>query len=119
MFTELAPWASLVQRFGRLNRGGEEGSAQAFWIDIATNGPEKDATEPALPYNPEDLNTARECIQPLREVSPKTLEAFGLELKDFSQVLRRKDLYQLFDTDPDLTGFDVDVSPYVRGANDT
>ena len=25
----------------------------------------------------------------------------------------------LFDTDPDLTGFDVDVSPYVRDADDT
>jgi CRISPR-associated endonuclease/helicase Cas3 len=39
-------------------------------------------------------------------------------LTDSWQVLRRKDLYQLFDTDPDLTGFDVDVSPYVRGADD-
>jgi CRISPR-associated endonuclease/helicase Cas3 len=35
MFTELAPWASLVQRFGRLNRAGEEEAARAFWIDIA------------------------------------------------------------------------------------
>jgi CRISPR-associated endonuclease/helicase Cas3 len=118
MFTELAPWASLVQRFGRLNRGGEEGSAQAFWIDIATDGPEKNATALALPYTPADLDTARECVQQLGEVSPKTLEPFGLELTDSWQVLRRKDLYQLFDTDPDLTGFDVDVSPYVRGADD-
>ena len=35
------------------------------------------------------------------------------------RVIRRKDLDDLFDTDPDLTGFDVDVSPYVRDAEDT
>ena len=34
-------------------------------------------------------------------------------------MIRRKDLDDLFDTDPDLTGFDVDVSPYVRDADDT
>jgi len=36
MFTELAPWSSLVQRFGRCNRRGEykNGEAAVFWIDI-------------------------------------------------------------------------------------
>ena len=35
MFTELAPWASMVQRFGRANRRAEvEGGAQVHWIDI-------------------------------------------------------------------------------------
>lgn len=48
MFTELAPWASLVQRFGRLNRGGEETAAQAFWIDIVPKT-ERDAVALALP----------------------------------------------------------------------
>jgi hypothetical protein len=28
--------------------------------------------------------------------------------------LRRRDLLDLFNTDPDLSGFDVDVSPYIR-----
>ena len=36
-----------------------------------------------------------------------------------SRVIRRKDLDDLFDTDSDLTGFDVDISPYVRDAEDT
>ena len=35
------------------------------------------------------------------------------------RVVRRKDLDDLFDTDSDLTGFDVDVSPYIRDADDT
>jgi CRISPR-associated endonuclease/helicase Cas3 len=117
-FTELAPWASLVQRFGRLNRGGEEADAQAFWIDIAAGG-EKDAAALALPYAPAELEASRKRLGALKDVSPQTLEPLGLDLGASWQVLRRKDLYDLFDTDPDLTGFDVDVSPYVRGADDT
>ncbi len=35
------------------------------------------------------------------------------------RVIRWKDMVDLFDTDPDLTGFDVDVSPYIRDAEDT
>lgn len=118
MFTELAPWASLVQRFGRLNRGSEETDAQAFWIDIAPTT-EKDAAALALPYASEEIETARRRLAVLKDVSPQTLEPFGLGLAASWQVVRRKDLYDLFDTDSDLTGFDVDVSPYVRGADDT
>src|SRR3546814_6046666 len=32
-------------------------------------------------------------------------------------VLRRKDLLDLFNTDPDLSGFDVDVSDYIRDSD--
>ncbi|MCA1951449.1 MAG: CRISPR-associated helicase Cas3' [Hyphomicrobiales bacterium] len=126
MFTELAPWASLVQRFGRLNRGGEEkkieGSetelgAQALWIDIAAGNGKTDNL--ALPYTSEELAAARERLEKLADVSPKSLEGLAHGSQGAWQVLRRKDLCQLFDTDPDLTGFDVDVSPYVRGADDT
>lgn len=31
---ELAPEASLIQRFGRCNRSGEQGHAQVHWIDV-------------------------------------------------------------------------------------
>ena len=35
MFTELAPWASMVQRFGRANRRAKlEDGADVFWIDL-------------------------------------------------------------------------------------
>ena len=33
-------------------------------------------------------------------------------------VLRRKDLLELFDTEPDLAGHDIDVSPYIRATED-
>lgn len=117
MFTELAPWASLVQRFGRLNRGGEEMNAQAFWIDIAVDNGKTDNL--ASPYTSEEVAAARNHLESLKDVSPKSLEGFAHGPQGSWQVLRRKDLNQLFDTDPDLTGFDVDVSPYVRGADDT
>ena len=35
------------------------------------------------------------------------------------QVLRSKDFIELFDTDPDLSGYDIDISPFVRDADDT
>jgi len=117
MFTELAPWTSLVQRFGRLNRCGEETNAKAFWIDIAADDGRTDNL--ALPYTSEDLAAARGHLQNLKDVSSKSLQRFVHGSQGAWQVLRRKDLHQLFDTDPDLTGFDVDVSPYVRGADDT
>jgi CRISPR-associated endonuclease/helicase Cas3 len=37
LFTELAPWPSLVQRFGRCNRFGEATDASVFWIDGPTD----------------------------------------------------------------------------------
>ena len=59
LFTELAPWSSLVQRFGRCNRAGElndDGGAEIRWIDV----------EPieacARPYDIEALTTAREIV---------------------------------------------------------
>ncbi len=39
--------------------------------------------------------------------------------RTFAGRLRKRDLFDLFDTDPDLSGFDVDVSLYVRDTDDT
>jgi CRISPR-associated endonuclease/helicase Cas3 len=65
LFTELAPWASIVQRYGRLNRAGEHAEARAFWFDVDT----EDA-DACLPYEPELLITARQRLLVLRDVSP-------------------------------------------------
>ena len=123
MFTELAPWASLVQRFGRLNRYAEYGQddpAKVYWMDLLGNAAEdaKRAVELARPYEVEELLDARERLAGLTDVAPINLPPPG-DAKPSRRVIRRKDLKDLFDTDPDLTGFDVDVSPYVRDAADT
>ena len=124
LFTEVAPWSSMVQRFGRANRYAElPGGATVYWVDLlhqSTEGgvPDKDAVDLAVPYSIEDLQTARKQLMGLTDVAPAHLPPSD-EIAPPRRVIRRKDLDDLFDTDSDLTGFDVDVSPYVRDADDT
>ena len=124
LFTELAPWSSLVQRFGRANRYAElPAGAEVHWIDLlppATDGTasDKDAEELARPYETAELQTARDRLTGLTDVASAHLPPPD-DVDPPRRVIRRKDLDDLFDTDPDLTGFDVDVSPYVRDADDT
>ena len=124
LFTEIAPWSSMVQRFGRANRYAEHpDGAAVHWIDLlrrAEDGrtADKDATELALPYSVEELQTARKQLMGLADVAPVHLPPPDAAAPP-RRVIRRKDLDELFDTDPDLTGFDVDVSPYVRDSDDT
>jgi CRISPR-associated endonuclease/helicase Cas3 len=115
LFTELAPWSSLVQRFGRCNRAGEidaVGGAEIRWIDLDT--------EPAVcaPYDAEDLVSARSVVQQLDSAAPRRLPA-ATDGPKAKHLLRRKDFEELFDTDPDLSGYDLDISPYIRDADDT
>ena len=130
MFTELAPWASMVQRFGRANRRAEvDGGAQVHWIDTlgSLEGDSKAARKRAeslsLPYGVDDLREARDTLLSLAASPPNDVAPVRLppprDIDPPSRVVRRKDLDDLFDTDADLTGFDVDVSPYVRDADDT
>ena len=110
LFTELAPWSSLVQRFGRCNRYGEfnkSGDAQVFWVDVAD----------AKPYTAEALDAARAVLLPLDSAAPASLPPVTAEAPLYP-VLRRKDFLDLFNTDSDLSGFDVDIAPYVRDADD-
>ncbi len=110
LFTELAPWASLVQRFGRCNRYGEFNQtkdAQVIWIDLAD----------VKPYSAEELDTARQVLVKLTSAAPADLPPITTD-SPLHPVLRRKDFLDLFNTDPDLSGFDVDIAPYVRDADD-
>ncbi len=112
LFTELAPWSSLVQRFGRCNRGGEYGDdGMVHWIDIDTAA---DA-QLALPYDADGLNASRDMLRSLESASPADLPPV-VETHAAPHVLRRKDLLDLFNTEADLSGFDIDISPYLRDA---
>ncbi|MCO6440887.1 MAG: hypothetical protein J5I81_07345 [Nitrococcus mobilis] len=111
LFTELAPWASLVQRFGRCNRTGEFEAASVFWIDIAT-----DTGKLARPYEDQPLDTARASLASLKDAEPAHLPSVDAG-HPLTQVLRRRDLLELFNTDADLSGFDVDISPYIRDSD--
>jgi CRISPR-associated endonuclease/helicase Cas3 len=110
LFTELAPWASLVQRFGRCNRYGEFNKtkeARVVWIDVVD----------PKPYTVEELDDARQVLAGRTSAAPADLPPITAEAP-LHPVLRRKDFLDLFNTDPDLSGFDVDIAPYVRDADD-
>jgi CRISPR-associated endonuclease/helicase Cas3 len=126
LFTELAPWPSLVQRFGRCNRKGEfkeNEPAKVFWIDV----PAKDDKQ-AAPYSKLLLDRAREKLQETADVALKSLHEFFEALSDHertrlfpfepSHVIRRRDFVDLFDTTSDLAGNDIDVSRFIRDGDE-
>jgi CRISPR-associated endonuclease/helicase Cas3 len=117
LITELAPWSSLVQRFGRCNRRGEiNDTAEILWIDIQ---PKDDNDDLLLPYSADDLVKAREAIAGLKDVGPRSLCVIRVpETHIVRPVLRRRDLIDLFDTTPDLCGQDLDISRYIRDGED-
>lgn len=129
LVTVLAPWPSLVQRFGRVARYETSKPGQVLVV-----GPVPDDKD-ALPYSAPELAAADRALTRLlagpQDVSPATLERFeealaaeepGLvrELYPYQpkHVLRRGDFLDLFDTTPDLTGTDLDVSRYIRGGEE-
>lgn len=125
LFTELAPWPSLVQRFGRCNRRGlcgKEGRppARVVWVDFDTD--DKKAEELALPYSVDELKAARRLLNPdqspLNDVGPETLSRISFKPEpSVVHTLRRKDLIELWDTTPDLAGNDLDISRFIRDAD--
>ena len=118
LVTELAPWSSLVQRFGRCNRRGEfPDEAQIFWVDVQ---PKDEKDDLALPYDAAELKAACEALKPLDNASPELLQSVTVPPRRVVRpVLRRKDLLDLFDTTPDLAGHDLDISRYIRDGEDT
>ena len=72
LVTELAPWTSLVQRFGRCARWG--GSGQVVVADL---GYESDRQ--AAPYTKDALDAARDACGGLPDAAPVHLERFEEE----------------------------------------
>jgi CRISPR-associated endonuclease/helicase Cas3 len=117
LITELAPWSSLVQRFGRCNRRGEFDAAEVAWVDLALKDEKDDL---AWPYSFASLEKARSALQAIQDVGPNSLQSISVPPDEVIRpVIRRKDLLDLFDTTPDLCGNDLDVSRYIRDGNDT
>lgn len=117
LVTETAPFSSIVQRLGRLNRAGELASATILWLDSGELPVGARGAGAAAPYGVGDLNATREALLSRvgEDLSPAALEALDVfEQDDDPTVLRRHDLLDLFDTTPDLSGTDVDVAPFIR-----
>ncbi|MCL6633681.1 MAG: CRISPR-associated helicase Cas3' [Alicyclobacillus herbarius] len=111
LITELAPWPSLIQRFGRCNRRGEQADAKVVVIDL------EDQADLLLPYDSAEIQKARALVESLDDVGPQSLPNVDVSHMR-GLVLRKKDLLDFFDTSPDLSGADVDVSRYIRHDRD-
>lgn len=117
LFTEVAPWASLVQRFGRCNRYGDDNAnARIHWIPLPEK--DKDAEKVRFPYELEQLRAATKQLKLLKDAGLQSLPAVKLEYQH-THVIRRKDLVDLFDTTPDLAGNDIDIDRFIRDVEET
>ena len=114
LFTAVAPVSSLIQRFGRCNRQGKNPDARVYWIDI---GEPTEST--AVPYAIGEIQEGRRFLQELtgQSVAPENLET-AKPSHGKGLVLRKPELLDLFDTSLDLSGHDIDISPYIRETND-
>jgi CRISPR-associated endonuclease/helicase Cas3 len=130
LFTELCPWPSLVQRLGRLNRRGKQkepaSPAIVFDVPVAKQKDgesnadyrERARRESSLPYEADDLDVNRRHLATVDagggSLSPEALSRIDAPIGLAGPILRRFDLDDFFDTDPDLAGGHTDVSPFVR-----
>ena len=116
LITELAPWPSLVQRFGRCNRTGKDEQGDIFWVDIG------ERRQDTSPYDPEEIVPTRQRMKALdgKSAGPSDLEGLSNIFEDMEHltVIRQRDVVGLFDTTPDVSGSYLDVSQYVRGTGD-
>ncbi|MEZ6128615.1 MAG: DEAD/DEAH box helicase [Planctomycetaceae bacterium] len=120
LVTELAPWPNLVQRFGRCARYGGEGRA----VVIDRGQDEKMAP----PYDPDSLASAWAAVRTLKDVGIKRLEENEEQLDNDGRaslypyepahLLMRNEFDELFDTTPDLTGADLDISRFIRSGEE-
>jgi CRISPR-associated endonuclease/helicase Cas3 len=120
LITELAPWPNLVQRFGRCARYGGTGC-----VLVIDRGQDEKS---AAPYESKSLTSAWEAVQSLSDVGLDSLEAFEDALDPESRaslypyqsphLLMRNEYEELFDTTPDLTGADLDISRFIRSGDE-
>lgn len=132
LWSEIAPWPSIVQRLGRLNREGLQPNAIAtFWKPKedknGENKPDSPNAKRLGPYDKAAVDTGQ-----------KLLEALGYEMDNGAEyrdaldnvsateagqealqvqadcVIRPDDLLELFGTDPDLAGGFTNISQFVR-----
>lgn len=130
LFTELAPWPSMLQRLGRLNRKGDEQDSKAWvWGTPKEGGNKK--VERIGPYDSLDIELAKKLVNafiPLSQNQPFAAAKDTLDALHGTQVdtalkpkacplLRALDVHGLFSTERDVHGGFTDVSAFVRGTD--
>ncbi|MFN8626909.1 MAG: DEAD/DEAH box helicase [Candidatus Binatia bacterium] len=131
LWSECAPWPSMVQRLGRLNRDGRDQGAQAYvWFTGGSKAKRKSGAARVGPYAAEEVMLGRRLIEVCSPLSAKQSAREALEIlaqgkhaAELNKALqpaptplpRAVDLYGLFSTEPDVFGGFTDVSAFVRG----
>ena len=130
LFTELAPWPSMLQRLGRLNRKGDDQEAQAWIWETPKQGGNK-RVERIGPYEAADIERAKKLVDAFAPLSQsKAFSAAIAELNASKQqevtaalqpkpcpLPRALDVHGLFSTERDVHGGFTDVSAFVRGTD--
>ncbi|MBL8529712.1 MAG: DEAD/DEAH box helicase [Burkholderiales bacterium] len=130
LFTELAPWPSMLQRLGRLNRKGDDQGAQAWVWETPKEGGNK-KIERIGPYETTDIERAKKLVDafaPLSQDKAFSEAIAGLNAskqKEVTEALQAKpsplpralDVHGLFSTERDVHGGFTDVSAFVRGTD--
>lgn len=134
LWSEIAPWPSVIQRLGRLNRDGRDQEARAwFWEMPADGRTERKKTGTLLgPYEAEDLKRGKKLVDALAPLSQhKPFQEALEQLKttstrdDLEAALqprpepmpRALDVHSLFSTERDVHGGFTDVSSFVRSSD--
>jgi CRISPR-associated endonuclease/helicase Cas3 len=130
LWTELAPWPSMLQRLGRLNRKGRDQGARAWVWEAPKEGGDRRA-ERIGPYEAADIERAKNIVSafaPLSQRKPfaKAIAELNTQCsKEVDEALQPKpsplpralDVHGLFSTERDVHGGFTDVSPFVRGTD--
>lgn len=131
LWSELAPWPSVIQRLGRLNRDGRDQEAKAWFWETTLEGEGKKKPERIGPYETGEIEQAKtllEALIPLSAAMPfaKAMEELaGQHAQDLKKALEPKpaplpralDVHGLFATERDVHGGFTDVSAFVRGTD--
>lgn len=112
LITEMAPWISLIQRFGRCNRKGEHDDSVVYLIPL------KEKQYP--PYDCQIMQASEQILgrHMNKSVSPKDIPQID-DPMTHEIVIRKPDIIGLFDTAPDLSGNYTDVSRFIRSLEST
>ena len=125
MFTELAPWSSIMHRAGRCNRGGDRRGAVLRWArPPGAPAGTSAAGWSAAPYDERGMAAAHAALESLEGVAVTSSQlADRLEVRSprdrladraVRPALRMQDLLLLFDSAaPELGGPEIDITPWV------
>ncbi|GIW56634.1 MAG: hypothetical protein KatS3mg082_3038 [Nitrospiraceae bacterium] len=135
LWSEVAPWPSVIQRLGRLNRDGRDQEAKAWFWEAPVEASRKRGTkEGRLDVNPYDLeeiecakklidgtiraNAKKPFLQILKGVRAQHEAKLHAAVKPRPEPMPRAvDLHGLFSTEHDVHGGFTDVSAFVRGSD--